>query len=59
MKLNRKDFFEILPYIVAIVLCGYWIATGDKVRNDPYMLGLFRGIIWTPMIYSILKKWFT
>jgi hypothetical protein len=45
MKIIKKDIIKLLPYIVTIVLCAYWIVTGDKVRSDPYTLGLFRGII--------------
>jgi len=56
MRITKKDITEILPYIVAIVLCIYWMFNGEKVSNDPYLLGLFRGIIWTPLFYNFIKK---
>jgi hypothetical protein len=55
MKFTKKDISYLLPYIVVLITCTYWIITGDKVRNDPYLLGLIRGINWSLLIYSFIR----
>ena len=39
------------------MLSIYWIATGEEVKSDPYLLGLFRGIIWPTVIMSNIRLW--
>jgi len=53
----KKETFDIIPVVIALLLAVYWLATGDKVSSDPYLLGLFRGFIWPTLIISISRKY--
>ena len=52
MKLNKKILLAI-PVFISCVILIFWVAT-DSVRPNSYMLGMFRGIIWTTIYYSLI-----
>jgi hypothetical protein len=54
--LTKKDLIEVIPIVATMVMCIYWIVTGDKVSSDPYLLGLFRGIIWPTVFMFYLRS---
>lgn len=49
-----KEVIKLIPYIVLLGISVFWTATGDFVESDPYLLGLFRGVIMSVLFYHFI-----
>ena len=55
--MTKKEFIiDLLPLLIAFVMATYWLATGDKIKSDPYLLGVFRTFIGSTLIMFITKR---
>ncbi len=59
MKLRKaKEIMpDAVPIAVALGMIIYWLSTGDVIKNDPYLLGVFKGVIWSTLIVSHFRTW--
>jgi len=54
--MKKRDIIDLIPLFIALALGIFWVCTGFYVRENPYLLGLFRGIIYTILILFWFNK---